>query len=102
MSAITPEKAGKVSKMDPSQPNDSNEVRGADSNGSAEKSERIASSEDASHEYPKAFSLALIMVGLCLAVLLVALDNTILVTAIPKIVSSRPKVMEIDADIIKD
>lgn len=37
--------------------------------------------------YPQGFQLGLIMIALCLSILLVALDNTILVTAIPKIVS---------------
>lgn len=36
-------------------------------------------------EYPKAMKLTLIMVALCLSVFLMALDNTIISTAIPKI-----------------
>ncbi|KAK2768840.1 MFS sugar transporter [Arachnomyces sp. PD_36] len=36
-------------------------------------------------EYPTGLPLAIIISGLCLAVLLVALDNTIIATAIPKI-----------------
>lgn len=36
-------------------------------------------------EYPKAMKLALIMIALCLSVFLIALDNTIISTAIPKI-----------------
>ncbi|KAI9717527.1 MAG: hypothetical protein M1812_004668 [Candelaria pacifica] len=36
-------------------------------------------------EYPKSFKLAVITVALCLSVFLVALDNTIIATAIPKI-----------------
>lgn len=36
-------------------------------------------------EYPKAMKLALIMIALCLSVFLMALDNTIISTAIPKI-----------------
>lgn len=54
--------------------------------------------EEASLEYPHGFSLALIMIGLCLSVLLVALDNMILVTAIPKIVSHRSKGSEFHTD----
>ena len=37
------------------------------------------------HEYPSGLKLTIIMIGLCLAVFLVALDNTIITTAIPKI-----------------
>ena len=36
-------------------------------------------------EYPGGLKLAIIMVALCLAVFLVALDNTIIATAIPRI-----------------
>lgn len=36
-------------------------------------------------EYPQGFKLAIIMVSLCLSVLLMALDNTIIAVAIPKI-----------------
>lgn len=38
-----------------------------------------------SYEYPTGFTLAIMMIGLCLSVLLVAIDNTIIVTAIPTI-----------------
>src|SRR5947207_13255563 len=37
------------------------------------------------HEYPGGLKLITIIIGLCLAVFLVALDNTIIATAIPKI-----------------
>ncbi|KAL0571514.1 MFS sugar transporter [Marasmius crinis-equi] len=37
------------------------------------------------HEYPGGFKLGLIALALCLSVFLIALDNTILATAIPKI-----------------
>lgn len=40
---------------------------------------------DPLHEYPSGLKLLTIIVGLCLAVFLVALDNTIITTAIPKI-----------------
>ena len=39
--------------------------------------------------YPKKWKLFLIMVALCLSVFLMALDNTIISVAIPKIVSFR-------------
>jgi MFS family permease len=41
--------------------------------------------EHIQQEYPSGLKLTTIMVGLCLAVFLVALDNTIIVTAIPAI-----------------
>lgn len=41
--------------------------------------------KDEEIEYPKAMKLALIMIALCLSVFLMALDNTIISTAIPKI-----------------
>ncbi|KAK4500278.1 hypothetical protein PRZ48_008467 [Zasmidium cellare] len=41
--------------------------------------------EEEQIEYPKAMKLALIMIALCLSVFLMALDNTIISTAIPKI-----------------
>ncbi|EWC44372.1 hypothetical protein DRE_01198 [Drechslerella stenobrocha 248] len=37
------------------------------------------------HEYPKAWKLAVISIALCLSVFCMALDNTIIATAIPKI-----------------
>jgi len=43
------------------------------------------SDDNLPHEYPNAPQLAVIVIGLCLAVFLVALDNTIIATAIPKI-----------------
>ncbi|KAF2809961.1 MFS general substrate transporter [Mytilinidion resinicola] len=44
-----------------------------------------AAQEEADHEYPKAFKLAMITVALCLSVFCMALDNTIIATAIPRI-----------------
>lgn len=41
--------------------------------------------DDDVFEYPHGLKLALVTLSLCLAVLLVALDNTIIATAIPKI-----------------
>ncbi|PPR00927.1 hypothetical protein CVT24_000247 [Panaeolus cyanescens] len=40
------------------------------------------------HEYPGTFKLILITLSLCLAIFLVALDNTIVTTAIPKITAT--------------
>ncbi|KAL5354260.1 hypothetical protein ACLOAV_000348 [Pseudogymnoascus australis] len=51
-----------------------------------EKAEALTDAvEGDKDEYPHGLPLLLIMISLCLSVLLVALDNTILVTAIPKI-----------------
>ena len=44
-----------------------------------------APGEDDESKYPKAFSLAILTFGLCLSTFVVALDNTIIATAIPKI-----------------
>lgn len=53
-----------------------------------EKAETLPDAVDGDKdEYPHGLPLLLIMISLCLSVLLVALDNTILVTAIPKIVN---------------
>ena len=41
--------------------------------------------EEPHHDYPQGLKLITIIVGLCLSVFLVALDNTIIATAIPKI-----------------
>ena len=41
--------------------------------------------EQPQHDYPQGLKLITIIVGLCLSVFLVALDNTIIATAIPKI-----------------
>ncbi|KAF5343449.1 hypothetical protein D9758_011826 [Tetrapyrgos nigripes] len=49
------------------------------------QSQEQHSSEAEETEYPSGTRLALIMLSLCLAVFLVALDNTIVSTAIPKI-----------------
>ena len=43
------------------------------------------SSDEANLVYPTGIKLALITLALCLSVFLVALDNTIIATAIPKI-----------------
>ncbi|KAF2725401.1 MFS transporter [Polychaeton citri CBS 116435] len=48
-------------------------------------SEEVQAAEDAEIEYPKAMKLVLITIALCLSVFCVALDNTIISTAIPKI-----------------
>ncbi|OCK75213.1 MFS general substrate transporter [Lepidopterella palustris CBS 459.81] len=41
--------------------------------------------EDSEHEYPKSFKLLMISIALCLSVFCMALDNTIIATAIPRI-----------------
>src|SRR5271170_5636239 len=41
--------------------------------------------EEDESKYPKAFALAILTFGLCMATFVVALDNTIIATAIPKI-----------------
>lgn len=45
----------------------------------------LPSAEDEAMEYPRGLKLGLITLALCLSVFLVALDNTIIATAIPKI-----------------
>jgi hypothetical protein len=45
----------------------------------------LPSAEDEAMEYPRGLKLGLIILALCLSVFLVALDNTIIATAIPKI-----------------
>lgn len=51
--------------------------------------------EDAEKEYPKAGALALIVAALLLAVFCVALDNTIISTAIPKITDEFHAVQDV-------
>ncbi|KAK9319075.1 major facilitator superfamily domain-containing protein [Lipomyces orientalis] len=72
----------------PESPSSYPEMNENDSN-SAKEVETTKTSEDAAdeenQEYPTGVSLLIIVIGLCLAVLLVALDNTIIATAIPKI-----------------
>jgi len=46
-------------------------------------------------EYPHGLKLALILAALCLAVFLVALDNTIISTAIPKITDQFNSITDI-------
>ncbi|EGC42782.1 major facilitator superfamily transporter [Histoplasma capsulatum var. duboisii H88] len=48
-------------------------------------SESIENDDSAGVTYLSGFPLAIVVIGLCLAVLLVALDNTIIATAIPRI-----------------
>ncbi|OCL13154.1 MFS general substrate transporter [Glonium stellatum] len=50
-----------------------------------EKNGDAASDEEAEHEYPTAWKLAMITIALCLSVFCMALDNTIIATAIPRI-----------------
>ncbi|KAF2452521.1 major facilitator superfamily domain-containing protein [Lineolata rhizophorae] len=50
-----------------------------------EKKPEAQQSEEEEIEYPKAWKLALITIALCLAVFCMALDNTIIATAIPRI-----------------
>ena len=53
---------------------------------SAEKDDvRPTESASAASEYPKAWKLCVIVAALCLAVFLVALDQTIVAVAVPKI-----------------
>ncbi|KAL3460667.1 MFS general substrate transporter [Aspergillus heterothallicus] len=47
--------------------------------------EKIEHADEEDYQYPKSWKLYLISIGLCLAVFCLALDNTILTTAIPKI-----------------
>lgn len=54
-------------------------------NSSLEKETDPANAKDAEIEYPGGLKLFVITVALCLSVFLVALDNTIIATAIPKI-----------------
>ncbi|KAI4763429.1 MFS transporter [Aureobasidium sp. EXF-3400] len=58
---------------------DEKPVTGVDSEGTPQNE------EDPEIEYPTAFKLTLITIALCLAVFCIALDNTIIATAIPKI-----------------
>jgi EmrB/QacA subfamily drug resistance transporter len=58
---------------------DEKPVAGIDSEGTPQNG------EDPEIEYPTAFKLTLITIALCLAVFCIALDNTIIATAIPKI-----------------
>lgn len=53
--------------------------------GTKEKEEDTASEEEDISKYPTGLPLAFIVIALCLAVFLVALDQTIIATAIPKI-----------------
>jgi hypothetical protein len=65
-------------------PNDSvHSVTGVASN-EREKYEQQATTE-VEEAYPHGLKLGVLMVALCLAVFLVALDNSIIATAIPKI-----------------
>ncbi|KAF2280982.1 MFS general substrate transporter [Westerdykella ornata] len=51
----------------------------------ADKSGEQSSESDAEFEYPKSWRLAAITIALCLSVFCMALDNTIIATAIPRI-----------------
>jgi hypothetical protein len=60
--------------------------------------EQKPSDSDASNTeiiYPKGVKLAVIIIALCLAVLLVALDQTIIATAIPRITDHFNSVQDI-------
>ncbi|KAG9686977.1 major facilitator superfamily transporter, partial [Aureobasidium melanogenum] len=59
---------------------DEKPVAGVDSNATQNDDE-----DDADAQYPTTFKLTLITIALCLAVFCMALDNTIIATAIPKI-----------------
>ena len=59
-----------------------------------DSSQRLESAEDAI-EYPTGIKLAVIITALCLAVFLVALDQTIIATAIPKITDRFKSVQDI-------
>lgn len=52
---------------------------------SEEEEERGNGDDDEDREYPRGLPLVIVSAGLCLAVLLVALDNTIIATATPRI-----------------
>jgi predicted MFS family arabinose efflux permease len=45
----------------------------------------VASIEMVDNKYPRGFKFAIIMIGLCLSAFCIALDNTIIATAIPRI-----------------
>ena len=47
------------------------------------------------HAYPKGFKLILIVIGLCLSVLCMALDNTIIATAVPRITDEFDSLQDI-------
>ncbi|KAK9365306.1 major facilitator superfamily domain-containing protein [Lipomyces kononenkoae] len=50
-----------------------------------EKPQESDTKDENAEEYPTGVTLLIVVIGLCLAILLVALDNTIIATAIPKI-----------------
>jgi hypothetical protein len=62
---------------------------------SANDTAEAVKSEDEEIEYPSGVALAAIIVALCLAVFLVALDQTIIATAIPRITDRFQSVKDI-------
>lgn len=64
---------------------DDAETKKADDAETKEKVDDAASEEEDLSKYPTGLPLAIITIALCLAVFLVALDQTIIATAIPKI-----------------
>ena len=61
----------------------------------AEKETPSTEPHDEDVEYPHGLKLAVILAALCLAVFLVALDNTIISTAIPKITDQFHSIRDI-------
>ncbi|KAK3689925.1 major facilitator superfamily domain-containing protein [Podospora appendiculata] len=86
---IAPSHAGSITDIE--KVNDSDRIGGSGLLFSAEDEKKIEIIETESHvrvdgtEYPKGLKLFLICFALCLSVFLVALDNSIIATAIPKI-----------------
>ncbi|KAF2206021.1 MFS general substrate transporter [Delitschia confertaspora ATCC 74209] len=76
--SIMPSAAGSFREKttDPDQPTEIREKEEAVSDGSLQEDD---------HDYPKGWKLAIITIGLCLSVFCMALDNTIIATAIPRI-----------------
>ncbi|KAH7355408.1 major facilitator superfamily domain-containing protein [Rhexocercosporidium sp. MPI-PUGE-AT-0058] len=63
----------------------SGEITSSPSDANPRTTESTEKNVDKEPEYPTGLPLAFIILGLCLAVFVVALDNTIIATAIPKI-----------------
>ncbi|KAF1971467.1 MFS general substrate transporter [Bimuria novae-zelandiae CBS 107.79] len=66
------------------EPQPTTEIANSKEHAVVEEAEQVPEGE-AEHEYPKAWRLAVITIALCLSVFCMALDNTIIATAIPRI-----------------
>ena len=83
-----PEKELDSTKAEPTQVTDTKEVATEELSIKDEKEEKADAAEGTGGEdivYPSGFKLFATMIALCFAVFLVALDNTIIATAIPRI-----------------